>query len=85
MEGTKKMINDNNNFNYVWTVYWHDKNYKCHSVDIQQSEQVPTVWKALQLGTEQLKKQGCRIKKDYEVDIKILSKNGDIVEHIADF
>ncbi len=74
-----------NNKKITWCVYWFDKNRNCHSVEIDNSNGIDSVFKALKIGTEKLKLQGCKIKKDYEVDIKILSIDNAIVEHVADF
>jgi hypothetical protein len=69
----------------TWCVYWFDKNRNCYSVEIENSNGVDNMLKARTIGIEKLKTLGCKIKKDYEVDIKILSIDNAIVEHVADF
>ncbi|NBW22892.1 MAG: hypothetical protein EBR82_84600 [Caulobacteraceae bacterium] len=69
----------------VWLVYWMDKKtYKTYGVEVTNDEAVDA-WNAIKLGTIKLKDMGCKIKKDYEVDAKILKINGEDFEHIADF
>jgi hypothetical protein len=69
----------------VWCVYWFDKNRNCYNVEIENTNGVDNFSQALKVGIDKLKSQGCKIKKDYEVDIKILSVDNEIIEHIADF
>jgi hypothetical protein len=73
--------------NKVWCVYWNDRknNYKTYSVEVKESEDINNIWNALKVGTEQLKQQGCKIKKDYEVEVKLLQDSNGEVYHIADF
>jgi hypothetical protein len=73
--------------NKVWCVYWNDRknNYKTYSVEVKESEDINNIWNALKVGTEQLKQQGCKIKKDYEVEVKLIEVDSEPVYHTPDF
>ena len=73
--------------NKVWCIYWHDRknNYKTYAVEVKESEDINSIWSALKVGTEQLKKQGCKIKKDYEVEVKLIEVDNEPVYNTPDF